>query len=288
MSLPRTTWMAWALLAGCTRYPAPGPEPATDPSPAWRELLESATSPRGVAYDKIADERDILDDYLSWIAVHGPNADDWNESKQDRRMAFMANAYNALVIEAVLDNQPLDSVQDVGGGLWQLHPGAKFFWGQKFRVNGEWQTLYVLEEQDLVNRYQDPLAHVTLNYAAKGSPPLRYWRERGLTGQMRGAMRRWLATDRGMRWDVDSDGYALNEVFSWYADDFTDWSDEDTVCGYLAQFASGDRKAWLEEQRDTCAPAWIPFDWSLNAAVVPEGARSDDPGARPEPANDEE
>ena len=254
----------------------PGKPPPEDPRPAWKEVLASAVGPRGVHYDYIEERMDILQDYLSWVGVHGPNMDSMRESAEDRRIAFMANAYNAAVIYSVLRNPGIESVQEIGSDrfLWNLKPGAGFFLGQEFLIDGSWQTLFMLEQQDIIGRYQEPLVHVTLNCASKGCPPVRYWEGKRLTANMKRAMRKWLLSDHGMRW-VD-DGYAVNEIFFWYEEEFIDWSKADTLCDYLAEYTAGDRKVWLEEHSEDCPLGMLPYDWSLNAAPTAPGPEPED------------
>ena len=259
-----------AVLAGCTtRFPAPGPEPDEDPNPAWAAVLSEAVTDDGVDYTVIADHQAELDAFLSWVAVHGPNADELRESAEDLRMSVMANAYNASVLRAVMHHEVQASVLDVGGGLWSLRPGSKFFLGQSFAVNGEYQSLYFLEQQDIIGRYQEPLLHVTLNCASRGCPPLRYWKSKRMISQMRKALRAWLATDDAMRLDPASGRYHLNEIFFWYEKDFTDWSDAATVCDYLSDFASDSRREWLEAHAEDCPRNVIPYDWALDASETP-------------------
>ena len=258
-----------ASVACTSHFAAPGPEPVEDPNPAWAELLEEAVTEEGVNYTLLAENRDTMDAFLSWVAVHGPNADDLNESKEDTRMSIMANGYNASVLRAVMHHEVQESVLEVGGGLWSLRPGSKFFLGQKFRVNGEYQSLYFLEQQDLIGRYQEPLLHITLNCASRGCPPLRYWRDEKMISQMKQAFRRWLRSDDAIRADPSGDGYQLNEIFYWYADDFTGWSDAVTVCDYLSGYAAGPRGAWLREHAEDCPYNPIPYDWSLDASDTP-------------------
>jgi len=264
------TFLVLAGTLGCTtRFAAPGPEPEEDPNEAWADVLAQAATPEGVDYTVLADNQDVMDAFLSWVAVHGPNADDLSEGKEDKRMSIMANAYNASVLRAVMHHEVQASVREVGGGLWALRPGSKFFWGQKFRVNGEYQSLYFLEHQDIIGRYQEPLVHITLNCASRGCPPLRYWRDEKMISQMKRALRDWLKTDDAMRLDPGGQGYQLNEIFYWYADDFTDWSDAVTVCDYLSTYASGDRRNWLEAHAEDCPVNPLPYDWSLDATATP-------------------
>jgi len=270
-----------ASVMGCTRFPAPGPEPDINPNAAWKELLEQATTRKGVRYAHIEDNRDVLDDFLSWVAVHGPNADDMRESKEDRRISILANAYNAHVIQAVLHHKPVDSVLEVGGGLWALSPGAGFFHGQVFAVNGEYRSLYFLAEQDLVARYQDPIVRMVLTSGAVGSPPLRHWPDRGLTSRIKRHLRKWLTTDAAMRWDSEDEVYALNAVFFDHTSEYDDWSDDLTVCDYLSKYAVGDRQDWLKEHAEDCPVTRIPVDWSLNADASPYLAPPDPPDKAP-------
>jgi hypothetical protein len=266
----QTTLPVCLLLSACTtRFDAPGPEPDTDPNPAWAEVLTEAVTEDGVDYVYLQEHREVMDDFLSWVAVHGPNADDMRESIEDERIPIMANAYNASVLRAVMHHEVQESVREVGGGLWSLRPGAGFFLGQKFRVNGEYQSLYFLEQQDLIGRYQEPLVHVTLNCASRGCPPLRYWEDKKIIPQMRTHLRSWLATDDAMRLDPDGEGYQLNEIFYWYERDFTDWSDAVTVCDYLVEFAKGAKRDWLSAHAEDCPRNPIPYDWSLDASKTP-------------------
>ncbi len=280
-SLPLLLAGALVLGSGCTRRMGiPGDPPPEDPSAAWKDVLDNAVGPRGVHYDYIEERMDILQDFLAWTAVHGPVMDEMRESGEDARISYMANAYNAAVVYSVLRNPGIESVQDIRSGdfPWSLRPGSGFFLGQEFLIDGSWQTLFMLEQQDIINRYQEPLVHVTLNCASKGCPPLRYWEPKRLTPAMKRAMRRWLLSDHGMRWI--GDGYAVNEIFFWNEKEFIDWSKADTLCGYLVDYTAGDRQAWLQEHIEDCPLGVIPYDWSLNAAPT---AHAPEPPEPPEP-----
>lgn len=238
--------------------------PRADPTELWLAHLESCLAPTGVDYDCIDARRPLLHHYLAWVGEHGPEADGWSEGKQKRRVAFMLNAYNAAVIEGVLRHRPLDSVRDVGAGLWSLRPGAGFFLGQKFRVDQDWQTLHVLEHQDIVGRYQDPLVHVGLNCASRSCPPLRAWREDDLHADLRAAMREWLKGD-GLQ--CDEAGCEVSSIFHWNEDDFLDWSTAETLCAWLEPYTAGSDRAWMKAHAEDCPLEPLPFDWSLNAVA---------------------
>ena len=236
----------------------------------WATLLTESTSPTGrVDYDNIRRQRDILDRYMAWAAVHGPESDRMSYTEEDKKIAMLANAYNAAVIYAVLERWPLDSVRDVKLGLFRSPPGAGFFLGQEFRIDGEWVSLYFLEHQYLLGNYEDPFIHVMLNCASQGCPPPRYWEDEDLDRQQEDALRAYLASPRGLR-QTDTGGWAVSELFLWFEDQLVDWSDADDLCAFLAPYAPGGAaRGWLEGRQGHCTLDTFPYDWSLNVA---EGA----------------
>jgi hypothetical protein len=277
-----------ALVTACTRdISVPSHAPEDDPSDAWRELFTEAVGPNGVDYDRIEEEHEVLWDYVAWVGEHGPISDHMRESKEDRRLVFLMNAYNALVIEAVLQNRPIDGVRDVQFGPWSAVDGASFFVGQRFDVDGESVSLYYLEQQRILHRYQEPLLHVGLNCASVGCPPLRFWVERSrgrrLQAQLERAMREWL---RGPALEETETGYAVSELFFWYEDDFTFWSEAENLCQYLDVFAPPEAAEWMEEHAEDCPLEQITYDWSLNEAPAGTGAPSRPSPLSPAPKPD--
>ena len=255
------------------------PAPQRDPGAAWGRVLDAASTPAGLDYAYIDQNRAALHRYIAWVGEHGPILDDWSDADEDRSIVFMANAYNAFVIEDVLRLRITDSVLKVGTGIWGIRPGSYFFLGRKHRVDGDWQSLYVMEQQDVIGRYQEPLLHVALTCGSRGCPPVRWWRKSSLQGDLRQAFRSWL--DAGALRQTDS-GYAVSELLHWYTDDFTDWSNKRSLCGYLADHTAGAAAAWMRGHADRCTLGRLPYDWSLNAAP-PGSARPDQlPPAEPE------
>ena len=255
------------VLLGCSpKVEVDGEVPRSDPTRRWLDLLEEATDDNGLLdYERVEEDRALLHRYLRYVGEHGPHSDDWGESKEKRRMAFMMNAYNAFAIEGVLRHRPLSSVLETGHVLDSVKPGMGFFLGQRFRIDGEWQSLYFLEHQDIVGHYQTPLAHVGLNCASRSCPPLRGWREKKLKTQLREAMEAWVQGD-GLQCDLEDGGDTCraNAIFDWYRKDFLGWSSADTLCGYLVDYASGAEQEWLADHAEDCSLGFLDYDWSVN------------------------
>lgn len=261
------------LLAGCgRRVHVPADVPEDDPSEDWSEVLRRSVRADGVDYDRIDEERETLQRYVAWVSEHGPVRDTMRESKEDRRLSFLMNAYNALVIEAVLQERDRTgalpgSVKDVRFGPWAVRDNYSFFLGQRFKVDGEWTSLYHLETHRILARYQDPLPHVGLNCASRGCPPVRWWTEKvgrkKLQPQLEDALEDWL--EEGALQKTET-GYAVSELFFWYEDDFTYWSDADNLCQYLVDYADEDAGEWMLDHFGDCPLERIEYDWTLNAA----------------------
>ena len=259
--------MIFLLILACQKdIQRPNRSSTEDPSSAWKALLLQSSSSKGVDYEYILKNREILDNYVHWVGTVGPqsnrkNKKRWPKKKRsDRHLSFFANAYNAWVIYSVLEHLPIKSVQDVDVGLY-TQANVGFFFGQRFYVDGEYMSLYHLEKERLLGNFHEPLIHVMLNCASTGCPPLQYWEHTDLTKDAEAAMREFLNSERGAT--KTETGWQFSEIFSWYEHDFVQWSDAENLCQYLSLYAEGDLGTWLQTQ-EQCQISYFSYDWSLN------------------------
>lgn len=250
------------LLVGCRRGMVPDVPVDPEAPAAWAELLSEVVTEDGlVDYDRLEQDRAVLDAYVAWLGrepAHGtPNA---------TRHAFWLNAYNALVLYAVLENGRPDSVMDVDG--WLPFSGSGFFYEQAFLVDGEWVSLWDIEHERLRMRLLDYRDHAALNCASRSCPPLRnqLYTPVDLQWQLKDQMTRWIEDpERGVR--VEDGGAEFSALFQWYARDFEFWSGGDDLCTIAARFAKGEQKAQLEKLAARgCPRRFKDYDWSLNDA----------------------
>lgn len=252
----------------------PYPSPESDPSAAWAELLGEVSSSRGINYTKLRENRDVLDHYVSWIAEHGPRKDRMSIREGKKRLAFLINAYNALVLYSIIEHPELESVQDLSVGLYD-EGGAGFFLGQEFKVDGEWVSLFYLEQQYLLGNFQDPLLHAVLNCGSRGCPELRYIKEKGIDKTLVIAMEDFINSPAGAQApQKKGEPWQVSEIFFWYKKDFIEWSTADNLCNYLRPYATGELSYWLEAEADSpCTLSSFAYDWKLNKAT-PTGFKS--------------
>jgi len=232
-----------------------GMEEMSGPRGGWGRVLEQYHSEGGLDYEGLQRGRQDLDSFLDSLKTAAP--DDLGIGDQ---IAFWINAYNAVVVQHVLELYPeLESVQDVDG----------FFAKLRSLVAGQELTLDEIENR--ARELGDPRVHFAVVCASTSCPDLRPEPYRGedLDAQLEDSTRRFLAdTSKGLRWSRSENKLELSSIFKWYAGDFTGGS---TV---VAFFARGKVLDWLiphlpvslAEELESHDPSirYLEYDWSLN------------------------
>ena len=222
---------------------------------AWGRVVSRHVVRGGVDYAAVAADRGDLDAFLACVRRIEPT-----RLPEPERVAFLTNAYNALVIDAVLARYPgIRSVRDVDG----------FFDEEQHVVGGREMTL---DEIETAAREIDPRVHFTVVCASESCPDLL---DEAYTGaeidrQLRRQTQAFLADrEKGLRYDRQANDLHLSSIFKWYAGDFTGGS---TV---VAFFARGGVLDWVVEhladrrlasELDEKRPSvkYLDYDWSLN------------------------
>ncbi len=129
-----------------------------------RFVTTSADGINRVAYGSVAPaERNQLKAYIADMTAL--QIGDYNRAQQ---RAYWINLYNALTIDIVLENYPLDSIRDISPGLFSSGP-----WRLKLaKIDGEKMTLDDTEHRILRPIWQDPRIHYAVNCASLGCPNL--------------------------------------------------------------------------------------------------------------------
>jgi hypothetical protein len=212
---------------------------------AWDSLLHKHVSGGEVAYSAWhadAGDRKALAGYLR--ANEG--ADPKSIASRDGRMAFWINAYNACVVDRVLERHPLRSVMDMKG----------FFLAKQCTVAGAKRSLDGIEKGILREKpFADPRLHFALNCASKSCPPLlgRAWTGKGIDKRLHAVTKAFITSGGGAR--VEGGTLHVSKLFQWYADDFKTVAP--TTTAYVGRY--------LPEARDPALSlAYDEYDWSLN------------------------
>lgn len=221
-----------------TAKPTPSPTPN-----AYAELLDTYVKDGRVDYAALAqNDAEKLDAVVLSIAKRELPDD------RDAKLGFYIDAYNALVIHAVLRNDRPRSVLDVEG----------FFKEASFEVANEQLTLDQLEKGVINPLAKDPRTHFVLVCGAVGCPILESTPFEGsdLDKRMDVATRRYLASPHGAK--VEDGSLSLSQIFNWYKDDF---GGEAGVVTFVKKHLPKEK---AKKAGDAPKVAFIDYNWTLN------------------------
>ena len=171
--------------------------------------------------------------------------------------SYWINTYNTLVLRAILEYWPLESVRDVKISVSsRVIPGKGFFYDRKVVVGGEETSLYKLEKEVLRNQ-KDPRLHFALNCGSESCPVLRPWE--WTDEQLDEAARDFINNPDNV--SIEGEELYLSSIFKWYKKDFPK-----DLNGYLQQYAEPGLDGQLQAAKDNkYRTRYRTYDWSLNA-----------------------
>lgn len=188
-------------------------------------LLGSTVSGGKVDYEAVRAKSADLNAYLASIAT----------ASGTQSLGFYINAYNALVLDALVDSGPAlpAKVTDLPG----------FFDAKKYTVAGKSVTLNELEN-GVRAQYKDARIHFAFNCGAKSCPVLRStaWPEdeAALSKALDDATTSFL-NGTGLTVDTTKKELQVTKLMDWYGQDFKD--NTGTIQAYLTKFVKDPTKA---------------------------------------------
>jgi Protein of unknown function, DUF547 len=231
---------------------------------AWDAVEKAYVTEDGlVDYPALEAHREGLDKYVSELASASPRSNPELFPTRDDALAYWINAYNALIVRAVVDAYPVKSVLDIEiahGVFNRLH----------FPVGGTPMTLDDIEKGTLLKEWSDtPEIHWALTCASMGCPGLdpEAWQAKGIHERLKAEGGKYLNSARGVQLDPATDTVRLTKYFDWYASSF---GDKPLV--YIAPFLTDERRAQLEAMKDPTV-VFMDYDWRLNDKTAPWGKR---------------
>jgi len=263
--------MVAGLLIAAVFVSAPGAQAPSDARrKAYDEILDVNVRDGMVYYRALRAERGRLDGYLGSLAsVAIDNA------PRNEQIAFWINAYNAIVLETVVDHYPIATrTKEYPQRSIRQIPGA--FERLQHRIGGRMVTLDQIE-QNVLSAFRDPRIYLALGRGALGSGRLRSeaYTPEGLEQQLAE-----MAAECGMRTEclnIDQPQNRVNvsSIFSWREADFiAAFADkappafgarspiERAVIAFIHPHLLFSEQDLLEKNQFKME--YVPFDWSLN------------------------
>ncbi|MCD6174302.1 MAG: DUF547 domain-containing protein [Planctomycetes bacterium] len=209
-----------------------------------------------------------------------------NLSKEER-IAFWVNTYNFCTIKLILENyliQPDGNYKIPPKWYMIIYPDNSIMqitgaWTKEFHeILREEYTLQEIEQDFLLKRYKDPRLCFALSNASVGGATLRNepYQADHLDEQLDDQVKKYLNTEKGMRWDKDDNSLFLSNIFQIYKDTFLESDlaaikkfrsrkDEERVWfNFITPYRSEEDVRHLEDAE--LRIRFIDFDWHLNEA----------------------
>jgi hypothetical protein len=235
----------------------------------WDAALGRWVHPTGIDYDAVRFEEGDLRRFVATLGEVGPHATPERFTTQPERLAYYINAYNALVLLAVVDNWPIDTVHDVRGWL-DPRAGFGFFYGLRFPLDGGVVNLYDLEHE-VIRGFVDARIHAAINRASRSCPALMPYAFEPvrLDDQLDVVTRNFCSSPPHVQVDSEAEEIQLSAIFEWYQADFEEHARRlgrpATIVDFILAFAAPDVAADVERaQRAGFEVVFQPYDWALN------------------------
>ncbi len=172
----------------------------------WDNLLQKYVSNDGVVNYKSIKADPSFERCLS--VLQGMKDDgEWTEDKQK---AYWINVYNAFTIKLIVDNFPLNSINDI-----------KEPWDKKFIEIGNIKySLNQIENEILRPKYKDARVHFAINCASYSCPPLsnRAYFPESLDKVLTQMTKNFLRDEK--RNSISAEKIVISKIFEWYMEDF--------------------------------------------------------------------
>ncbi|HJY87740.1 MAG TPA: DUF547 domain-containing protein [Candidatus Acidoferrales bacterium] len=139
-------------------------EPGLDYAPWDRVLKRFVTETGRVDYRALEASPADLNRFVEQIARRSPLSNPNDFPTRSSQLAYWINAYNALVMKAVIENWPIKSVRNLG----RLY---SFFWSRKLVAGGKEYTLNNIEDI-LRKNLGEPRIHFAIVCASNSCPRL--------------------------------------------------------------------------------------------------------------------
>lgn len=195
----------------------------------------------------------------------------------EEKLAFWINLYNALVIDAVIQDNIQKSVTesrlgvlaffqraayqvnnlrfsltDIEHGLLRANSGFPYFPGPHFAVDDP-RISAVIEPFD-------PRIHFALNCASNSCPTISVYTPENILDQLDLAAGNFINNDLVINPELKM--ISISKIFRWYLADF---GGKSGILSFIMKYINDpDSKRWLINNRQSIRTHYHPYDWGLN------------------------
>ncbi len=231
---------------------------------AWTEMLGGHVRGGRVDYGgwkKNAEQRAALTAYIGTLVEVTPEElANWSA---EARLAFWVNVYNASVVNLIVENYPLKSIEDLTTKELKVWDRPVVALGAHLPKRPDGLSLNDVEHEILRERFADARIHAALNCAAESCPPLldEAFRAEDLDEQLEARMRAFVNDSTRNAFNAKKKRLELSRLFEWFAADFE--RDAKSVPAYVQRYAPVEYAGWAGKPKKV---EYLDYSWKLNDA----------------------
>ena len=206
----------------------------------WDALLKKHVTPDGgVDYMGFTQDKSRL---RSYIAALGASRPDENWTKDDK-LAYWINAYNALTVDLIIRNLPLESIKDIND------PWKQRLW----KFGDKWINLDEIEHQ-ILRKMGEPRIHFGIVCASYSCPKLlnEAFTAAEIDSQLTRATREFLSDPTKNQ--ISENEIKLSKLFQWFAKDF---KQNGSLIDFLNTYSEVSISAGAKK-------SYLDYNWELN------------------------
>lgn len=204
-----------------------------------------------VDYAKIVKEgKPLLSAYINTMTSLKPT-----EYSRAEQKAYWINLYNALTVNLIVKNYPVDTITDLGESFFKFGP-----WDDTVtKIQGKALTLNNVEHGILRPIYKDNRIHYAVNCASYGCPNIseKAFTVKNMDEQLEKAAYDYVNHSRGVMFDGDQ--LVVSSIYHWYSVDFG--STDSSLLSHLVHYAEPALAKKLQTYKGKIDNT---YDWSLN------------------------
>ncbi|MCP4712924.1 MAG: DUF547 domain-containing protein [Planctomycetes bacterium] len=245
--------MPICLIAGCTPETQPTETVTSVDHSTYNTILQACVDTQGlVDYNLMrTNYYNDLQNYLDNIGRI--NAD--NLPRRRQKITFWINAYNALVLQQVLDLNPQHSA---------TREDSLFFQRRDYFIAGKKRSLNEILNQIILTQFNEPRVFAALCDSTLSSVPLRpeAYQPDMLAAQLEHQCRIWIAGKNHNQLDQNQNCLYLSATFKNFSQHFDRLFDNPR--NFFQKYTPDPTEQQYLNSHPDLTVIYLPYDWTLN------------------------
>ena len=203
-----------------------------------------------------------LDKYLEQLENTNPD----NLRTDEDKLAFWINAYNAFTLKFIIEEYPVESINDLHwGGLYLGTLLGTTVWDdEKIIINGTKLSLNNIEHDIARKKFNEERVHFAMVCASYSCPQLRDEAYEGykLNKQLNEQARLFFMDETKNNFDLKKRTAYLSKILNWYSSDFG--NDDQSILLYVSQFLDREIADDIRRNLSQWEIDHLSYNWDLN------------------------